>query len=226
MDAWVQLQAGRSDRWRLRMKHPIPRSCETSTASWACSPLLAPIFFGLPAPRRHILGVTPGLGFLGHPSAGGIRSGHLLLREPASGYPVPIARFPSALGLHYPPGFVGVIAGHTTRCQPLALSVWTKPVSPLACYASRRFTCAFTCVSQSSLLEVAPPWAGSLAPFHPALEIDVQSLLQGWCRSFITRRVGNCAQHRAISCQGCGQPCDSSPGSRRFRVNGSHCSRA
>src|SRR5262245_1907206 len=113
------------------MVHPIPRSCETSTASWASSPLLAPIFFGLPASRQRILGVTPGLGFLRHPSTGGIRSGHLLSacanqRLSRSDHPFCVAG-----DTCYPPGFVGVIAGHTTRCQPLALSVWTKPVSPL-----------------------------------------------------------------------------------------------
>src|SRR5215469_11816797 len=43
------------------------------------------------------------------------------------------------------------------------------------------------------------------APFHPASGVDVQSRPRGRCCSSITRRVGNYAQHRTVSCR-CSPP--------------------
>jgi hypothetical protein len=64
----------------------------------------APMPSRMPAPRLHILGITQGIGFLGHPSRQGIRPGRLLpsLREPLTGYSVP-RPFSVTLGRHCTP---------------------------------------------------------------------------------------------------------------------------
>ena len=98
------------------------RSVETAPALRASAPLLATTAFRPPSPRQHILGITPGLGFLGNPPSRAMRWAPAPLPWRAPGwFPRSCCPFGATVGLHSPPEPLWGALG-TETCQTAARS--------------------------------------------------------------------------------------------------------
>jgi hypothetical protein len=86
----------------------------------ASAPLLATRSFRRPSPRQRIWGVTPSLCFLGNPSRAAIRLAPALTSQ-QRGLLRSSCSFCASVESSYPPGFVGVNLGHSTRCPAPSL---------------------------------------------------------------------------------------------------------
>ncbi len=111
-----------------------------------------------------------------------LRATHRLLRSDSPFY--------AALGACSPPGLSGAMPVYQVISRPPILCLLAQACQPIWLVDRNDGSPAGSLSHHDGLLGVALPWAGSLAPFHPASPIDVQSLQRGRAVPPLPRGLG------------------------------------